>query len=108
MIFIILVLLLDIRNSISKEDEIRIQKENSKLKKSLMTAIQAGKIKTIDGYITTKAAAKYLRKITENPDISCQRTAALLSQLSESKKLEKSEIRTKSGKVNGYKIIKSS
>lgn len=95
---------LDRKNSKRKETGTKIQKENSELKDNIMAAIQAEEIETIDGYITVKTANRYLKKLTENPDFTPQKTSALLKQLADSGQLEVSEIRTKSGKVKGYKI----
>lgn len=95
---------LDKRNSKRKESGTKTQKENSELKDSIMTAIQAGEIETVDGYITSKTTAKYLKELTENPELSTNKATALLGQLAKSGLLEISEVKTKSGKVKGYKI----
>ena len=94
---------LEKRNAKRKESGTKNQKENAEIKVNIITAIQNNEIETIDGFITTKTTTKYLQA-NVNPEFNGQKTTALLRQLAMCGELETSEVKTKSGKVKGYKI----
>lgn len=95
---------LEKKNAKRKESGTKTQKENTEIKANIITAIQNNEIETIDGYITAKTTTKYMQSATDNPDFTTQKASALLKQLVESGELEIAEVKTKSGKVKGYKI----
>ena len=89
---------LDKKNSKRKENGTKTQRENVEIKETILVAMQSDEIeKEENDYVTAKSVAKYL-------ECSTQKASALLKQLVESEELEISEIKTKSGKVKGYRL----
>lgn len=89
---------LDKKNSKRKENGTKTQRENAEIKETILVAMQSDEIeKEENDYVTAKSVSKYL-------ECSTQKTSALLKQLVESEELEISEIKTKSGKVKGYRL----
>lgn len=88
---------LDKKNAKRKETGTKTQQENAEIKDKILVAIQSDGIVSVDGYVTAKATADYL-------EVSTQKASALLGQLVTAGELEIAEVKTKSGKVKGYKI----
>lgn len=91
---------LDKKNSKRKETGTKNQQENKVIKEKIIMALLKNEIELNDGYATTKTVSKYLGLVP-------QKITALLGQLTKEGKLEKEEIKTKNGKVQGYKISES-
>jgi hypothetical protein len=91
---------LDKKNSKRKETGTKNQQENKEIKEKIIMALVKDEIQLVDGYATTKFVSKYF-------NFSTQKASALLRQLVDEGKLENEEIKTKSGKVQGYKILES-
>ncbi len=89
---------LDKKNSKRKENGTKTQRENVEIKETILVAMQSDEIeKEENDYVTAKSVAKYLER-------SPQKASSLLKQLVKSEELEISEIKTKSGKVKGYRL----
>ena len=89
---------LDRKNDKRKATGTKTQQANAEIKVNILTAIKNREIETIDGYVTAKTVATKF-------DITTQKASPLLKQLVEANELEEnSEIKSKTGKVRGYKI----
>lgn len=82
---------LDKKNSKRKESGTKTQKENAEIKVQILEMMDAGNCYTA-------------KEIADVMGFSTQKASALLGQLVTAGKLEKSEVKAKSGKVIGYSL----
>ncbi len=85
---------LDKKNSKRKENGTKTQKENAEIKAQILEMLEVGTVYTA-------------KEIADTMGFSTQKASSLLGQLVTAGKLEKSEVKAKSGKVIGYSLIPS-
>lgn len=83
---------LDKKNSKRKESGTKTQKENAEIKAQILEMFEVGTVYTA-------------KEIADVMSFSTQKASALLGQLVTVGKLEKSEVKAKSGKVIGYSLV---
>lgn len=83
---------LDKKNAKRKESGTAKQRENAEIKAKILDLMTAGQVYTA-------------KELADTIELTTQRTSALCGQLVTAGKLEKTEVKTKSGKVLGYSLI---
>ena len=98
---------LDSKNAKRKETGTKNQKANLEIKEQILTALENGEIETLENengenFITSKTVAKFMQTTDEN--FFTQKAAALLGQLEKDGKLICEQVKSRSGKVKGYRL----
>ena len=97
---------LDNKNAKRKETGTKQQKANTEIKEIILTALENNEIETLENengnFITAKTTTNFMKATDE--DFSTQRASALLGQLEKENKLVSEQIKSKSGKVKGYRL----
>ena len=97
---------LDTKNAKRKETGTKQQKANTEIKEIILTALENNEIETLENengnFITAKTTTNFMK--TTDEDFSTQRASALLGQLEKEGKLVSEQIKSKSGKVKGYRL----
>ena len=101
-----LITALDIKNDKRKTNGTKQQKANTEIKEQILTALENNEIETLESengnFITAKTTTNFMKTIDE--EFSTQRASALLGQLEKEGKLVTEQIKSKSGKVKGYRL----
>ena len=97
---------LDTKNAKRKETGTKQQKANTEIKEIILTALKNNEIETLENengnFITSKTTTNFMK--TTDEEFSTQRASALLGQLEKEGKLVSEQIKSKSGKVKGYRL----
>jgi hypothetical protein len=98
---------LDSKNAKRKETGTKQQKANTEIKETILNALENGEIETLENengeqFITAKTTTKFMQTTDEN--FTTQRASALLGQLEKENKLVSEQVKSRSGKVKGYRL----
>jgi hypothetical protein len=97
---------LDSKNAKRKETGTKQQKANTEIKEIILTALENNEIETLENengkFITAKTTTNFMK--TTDEEFTTQRASALLGQLEKDGKLVSEQIKSKSGKVKGYRL----